>query len=277
MKKMLTDREIQLEELNILLKVKKIIENNNLRYSLTGGTLIGAIRHKGFIPWDDDIDICMPRPDYEKFVNIFMDQNTDSNLELKCPENGTSFQPFAKVVNKKIELIDHSICDQERRYLWVDIFPIDGISDNRKKAEKDFDKVKKIARLLYISHYSVLKDKYSSTKKKIIKLLIKPYALLYDCKSIIKIAKKYDYNSSKYVGNITWGCGYGEINLKEDLDEVIDWEFEGYKFKVFKGYDAFLRNVYGNYMELPPIEKRKNHGVVAWTNDSIQLENEKEI
>lgn len=264
MSKYLNLREIQLEELKILLEVKKIIEENKLRYSLTGGTLLGAVRHKGFIPWDDDIDICMPRNDYEKLIEIFDKNNKSNHLELQCYEKNNSFQPFAKVVNKKIELIDSSICDQERRYLWIDIMPVDGMPDDDKKLRKLFKINRRLAKLLYISHYSILKDKYSSLLKKICKMIIKPYALLYNGNSIIKNSKMYDYEKSEYVGCSVWGYGPQEKNLKEYMDEFVDINFEGHIFKSFKGYDQYLKNLYGDYMTLPPIEKRATHHITAW-------------
>lgn len=264
MNKQLSLREIQLEELDILKHVVKIINKNKLNYSLCGGTLLGAVRHKGFIPWDDDIDIAMPRPDYEKLVKIFKKENKNKNLELQCYENGTLFQPFAKIVNTSIEIKDNSICDQEKRYLWIDIFPLDGLSQDDKELFRDYNRCKKIARLLYINHYSVLKDRHSPFVKKIIKLLIKPYAMLYNGESILRIAKKYDYNTSKYVGGIVWGYGPQERNKKADLDNYIDWEFENCRFKIFKGYDSYLKGLYNDYMKLPPKEKRIIHGIIAW-------------
>lgn len=264
MKKELTIREIQLEELEILKHVIEIINNNNLNYSILSGTLLGAIRHKGFIPWDDDIDIGLPRPDYEKFIKIYDKCNKNSNMELCCYEKNNLFQPFAKVVNREIEIKDHSVCDQEERFLWIDIFPIDGLPADIREVRRLYKKVRRIGKLLYISHYKVLKDKYSNLPKKILKLIVKPYASLYSAESIIKIAKKYDYNESEYVGGVVWPYGPQERNRKVDVDNYIDCYFEGEKVKCFRGYDIYLSNLYHNYMELPPENKRVTHGIHAF-------------
>ncbi len=264
MKDILKLNEIQLEEFKILKEVVKILEENGLRYSLIGGTLLGAVRHNGFIPWDDDIDIAMPRIDFERFFGIFIKSNKNKDLEIQSYKNGKSFFPFYKIVNKSIQIECEDICDQEERFLWIDVFPIDGLPDDENEVKKTYKKIDFLKKMLYIKKYRIFKDKYSSFEKKILKCIVKPVALLVNDNQIDKIARKYNFEDSKYVGVVVWGYGQKEKNRKEDMDSYIKWTFEGSEFCIIKGYDIYLRKLYGEYMKLPPKEKRVTHNIKAW-------------
>ena len=264
MKKKLTLKEIQSEELNILKYVVNILEENDLKYSLVGGTLLGAIRHKGFIPWDDDIDIGMPRPDYDKFINLFDKVNKKNNIELQAYEKGNSFIPFCKIVNTDILIKDDSICDQEKRFLWVDIFPQDAFGDDEKETSKMFEKIEIYKKLIYIHHYKNKITKNSNLIKFVKRLILKPIAMFITADTITQYAKKENYNNASYIGNIVWGYGKNERIPKSYFDNLIEVEFENSKFKAYKSYDEYLKQIYGEYMKLPPKEKRVTHNIKAW-------------
>ncbi len=265
MKKYLTTREIQLEELKILNDVVKVINKGKLRYSLCTGTLLGAIRHKGFIPWDDDIDIIMPREDYEKFLKIFKKYNKNKNLEITALELENLFQPFCKVINTSIEIQDDSICDSKKRYLWIDIFPIDKCKKTEYKYK--FKIISKMKRIIYIREY---KTDYKNKEivKNIFRTLIRPFSFLISGKTIRKIALSEP--EGKYVANVVWGYGENEIMEYKDLTEYIDVDFEGYIFKGLKAYDKYLKKLYGNYMKLPPENKRITHNIRAWKLEDME-------
>lgn len=258
-KKILNKREIQLEELKILKEVVKIIDESNLHYFLCGGTLLGAIRHKGFIPWDDDIDIMMPREDYEKFVEIFDIKNKNEELKMTALELNNLFQPFCKIINTNIEIKDESVCDSKKRNLWIDVFPMD-----RCKKEKyifKFKIIKKLKKIIYLREYKT-NLKNGNILKNVFRIVLRPISFLVSGRTIRKIAVSEP--NGKYIANVVWGYGENEIMPYDEAFEYIDVEFEKEKFNGLKSYDKYSTKLYGEYMQLPPEEKRVTHNIKAW-------------
>ena len=279
MKKYLTSREAQLEEKNILDRVVNILDKYNLRYFLIYGTLLGAIRHKGFIPWDDDIDIAMPRPDYEKLQEIVRNDKEllGNNMYFHSYELGNLNMPYTKVYNYNIRIDDWRYNDKYEKYLWIDIFPIDGFPSDDKKVEKMF---KKASRWRKILMYRKMVFKFLLSQKSFYKNVLKFFSKIifsifpsrFASKRIISINKKNKYEDCDFVGDFVWGDGPQEKVEKYLYEEYIDVEFEGSKYKGLKHYDKYLSKTYGDYMKLPPEEKRKTHSFKAWRVN----ENEKE-
>ena len=271
MEKYLNTREIQLEEKKILDHVVKFLDKNNINYSLCGGTLLGAIRHKGFIPWDDDIDILMTRPEYDKLQELIKKDNSilGNNLYFHSMELNNSNMPFTKVYNHNIRTYDWRYKDKYEKYLWIDIFPIDGFPESDKVCKNWFKKRNKIKKMYM---YSKTTSKFLFHKKEylknIAKIIIKFIATIFPkknyAKKIISLGKKYPYETSKYTGCYVWGYGPQEKMKKEDYEKYIDVEFEGTKYKGLKEYDKYLTNLYKDYMQLPPEEKRVTHSFKAW-------------
>ncbi len=261
----LSIQEIKDIELDILKTVGNFCKENNIRYYLCGGTLLGAIRHKGFIPWDDDIDICMPRPDYEQFIRTF--QCNHSAFQVESSLNYDFYAPYAKVFNKKTLIkskYSHSKLD---RNLWVDVFPVDGLSENLEDVKKIYRKCNFYRKLLCLSEANLGEGK--TALRKWAKYFLQPLANLYGKTNLVKkldaMGRKIPYEESTYVGAITWGLyGVGERMLKSEFEKSVEVEFEGYKFPAFSCWDGYLRGLYGNYMKLPPVEKRKTHDMEAY-------------
>lgn len=261
----LNSSEIKKLELEILLKFDEFCKQHKLRYYLSDGTLLGAIRHKGFIPWDDDIDVCMPRPDYERAVKLF--RILDGRYKLRSNHIDDFSAPFAKLVDLNTRVVSRISNSNIELNLWIDIFPVDGLPDN-------IDIVERIYRKSYF--YRCMLMLYDSKEihdekiiKRIMKYVLKPIALLIGKKFFInkleKIAIQYKYETSKYVGSITWGLyGVGERMLKSEFEKSVEVDFEGYKFPAFSCWDSYLRGLYNDYMQLPPIEKRKTHDIEAY-------------
>lgn len=274
MRKYLNAREIQLAEKDMLDAVVKILDENNLEYSLFGGTLIGAIRHKGFIPWDDDIDIVMPRKDYDRLQEIILKNKNilEGNLHFHSQELKNLNFPFTKVYNYDILTHDWRYNDKYEKYLWIDIFPLDGLPEDDTKCEKMFKK-ELIYRKLLSCRKSNLKFLFHNKKQlpfNILKFFLKIFLNIIPSKVILngyaRQIKKYPYDECSYVGCFTFGYGPCERIKKESLG-YIDVEFEGSIYKGFKNYDEYLTNVYGDYMQLPPEDKRASHNIEAWMDN----------
>lgn len=256
--KLLSLREIQLKELEILVAFDKFCKENNLRYYLSGGTLLGAIRHKGFIPWDDDIDICMPRPDYKKMIEIFPEKYEEKFL-LRCAERNNYEISYARLVDLK------TFVDTKRSFgfdnnLWIDIFPVDGVSENINTQKNIFRKGYNYGRILilYYSKFIIAKNPIYTIPKFLLMIFLKMGGTKYFRNQILKMAN--DYDKSFNVGVLTGRAGIGEVMNKIEFEKTVLVDFEGYKFPTFSCWDSYLKNLYGDYMKLPPEKERESHG-----------------
>ena len=260
-------RDAQLGAYEILKFLDAFCRKNNLTYFLMYGSLIGAVRDKGIIPWDDDIDIMMPRPDYDKLIQIC---STENILPFKLFENSIVSEyphPISRMSDQRYK----TNFANEKDYgigLFVDIYPLDGVGDDLKKAHKLIKKAYRNASLCFLT--SRKKFGRDNTKSKI-RMAVKFPAYIWAnllgnhhyIKKSIKLCKEYSYEESKYVSGIAQPfreCN-GEnknIYLKEWF-EVIETEFEGRKFCIPKGYDKILKMGYGDYMVPLPENQRDTH------------------
>ena len=257
--------EVQEEELKILKNVTDFMEKNNLTYYLYAGTLLGAIRHKGFIPWDDDVDIFMPRDDYNKFIELFNNKEIDEKYELKATILNNTKNPYAKVINKNIVVDGESAEDKN---LWIDIFPLDGSYNDEKEYLKLAKKINFYGVLRYINTTKIkyILKQNRNPLNKLLKIILKPITMIlpmkHYAKKIEKWAMQNSYNECEYVGVIVWG--YDERWIKEEIfKDTVEVEFENEKFNAPSGYDLYLKNNYGDYMKLPPHKARNTHKIMA--------------
>ena len=261
----LDKREIQCKELEILIFMDRFCKENELRYYLVGGTLLGAVRHKGFIPWDDDIDICMPRPDYERLMEIFP-RTGKWMLQSRSRKNRVA--AFAKVVDMTTDV--ESIFDKDIKQLWIDIFPIDGLPADIDEVRKIYKKCDFYRRLYGIGNARLGEGK--TIFRKYAKILLKPMAILYGMekvnRKIEEIAKRHPYETSDYVGAVTGGIyGVGERMKKSEFEKATTVEFEGHIFPAMSCWDSYLTGIYGDYMTPPPPEKRKTHVMAVYVRE----------
>ena len=266
----LSQREIQERELKILLHVQKICEAHGLKFYLCGGTLLGAIRHKGFIPWDDDIDIFMPRSDYEKFLTIFEKENENKNFAAKSLFLGNSPMPYGRIWDLSTEV--EAQYDENKKCLWIDIFPVDGLPADLNEVKKIYDKMGKY-RLLRNAGCAKLGEGKTALRK-YAKYILKPLARRYGISRLSRkmdaIAMRYPYETSEYVGNVTGGLyGVGERMLKSEYEKAVTVTFEGHEFPAMSCWDSYLTGIYGDYMTPPPPEKRKTHDMVVYMREDI--------
>ena len=266
MKRQLSLDEIKQVELQILIEFRRICSELGLRYYLSGGTLLGAIRHKGFIPWDDDIDLAMPRSDFNKLIEFSNSYQNDTYKFLFVSQTGVLL-PYAKFVNVKTHIDAKYAEDEMQQHLWLDIMPMDGLPEDLNEVAKIYKKAEYYRKIIGLCTAKLGEGK--NVVKKLAKYVLKPLALIYSKEramaNLNKLAMKYDYDSAKYVGAVTWGLyGVSERMLKVEVDQVTEITFENDKFSTFSCWDSYLRGLYKDYMQLPPVEKRINHEMIAW-------------
>jgi lipopolysaccharide cholinephosphotransferase len=250
-------KKIQIE---ILKEFSKYCDENGLVYFLGYGTLLGAVRHKGYIPWDDDIDIIMPRGDYDKFIYRFCSDN--KKLELLDISNEPNYTfPFAKISDSSTILQEDYAINFNRLGVNVDIFPIDGAPKNKEEADEILRKVKFYRNMLKVKYAKV-----STRKNFLINLIaILGKILLYfvDYRNLLRkidtISRRFKFNQNNDAGCLVWNYGAKEIMSKDIFSKSIKIEFENEFYNAPEKYDEYLKNLYGDYMTLPSEDKRVTH------------------
>ena len=255
-------KEITVEEirgicLDIMQDVHEFCSHNGIRYSLGCGSLIGAVRHKGFIPWDDDIDILMPRPDYEQFCNTYF---STKGFECMCYSKGNYWSAYARVCDTKRTYV-HSPFPMglEPLGVWIDVLPIDGAEDDdeiffhhAKEAVKRYNRLKGLRKYGILLKGGILIRCvyyiYSFLRRENINKETEQYI---DC------CKRVQYGTTRYAAIYTVPLlGAPRHHLYEAFQEFMLVPFEDKSFFIIKGFDHYLSNIYGDYMKLPSEEKR---------------------
>lgn len=241
--------------LDILLAIDKVCEQHDLKYYIWAGTMLGAIRHKGFIPWDDDLDIAMPRPDYDKLM-AHASEWLPAPYEVVAAETDPSYPlPFAKVQDASTTLIER----MHLRYLggiYIDVFPIDGVPDNGIRRKMHFAHYEYWKRVLYLLH----RDPYKHGKgpSSWVPLLCrKLYTLEGVQKKIRTLLRRYNYNSCCLVAD--YDDGQRGAMDKRILGTPTPYDFEDKKVKGVEKYDDYLSNKYGDYMTIPKDADKRQH------------------
>lgn len=262
MKEILLDelKEIQLEMLKAIDDFCRI---NGIKYFLSAGTLIGAVRHQGYIPWDDDIDIMMLRPDYDKFIHSF--NNHYEDLDVCAPElNWNYYAPYANVFHNKTLLIEDNMNHMGMKLgIKIDIFPLDAIPQNELRYTIERNLVLRLNGILIAKRTKRVSS--LSRNQKIARILFSqvPYSIIQ--KMIKKIATSVKFNDSTDVFLRTFDITKPMRANKALFNNSVYVPFEKYYFPIPSGYDEYLRIRYGNYMQLPPEGERiPHHGFKAY-------------
>ena len=257
-------------EFDILCEFADFCEANNLKYYLGYGTLLGAVRHKGFIPWDDDIDVLMPRPDYNKFIELTgynpIKQNLETRLYNKC--KNPNIYPFAKVIDTNTLVYEKGKAKKNISGLWIDIFPLDGYPENKNEAYSLYAKYQKLRNLQDLATTNPFYVNQNIIKKIIKTFCIAPFIKIYGvkkiCYKIDKLAQTYSFEECDKVADFTWGDNAETYLKKSELEPAIEVDFENKKFKAPAGWEPYLTRLYGNWKELPPENQRIPHGFLAY-------------
>ena len=257
----LSNQELKEALIQITFDFTKYCDENNLKYIIAFGTLLGAVRHKGFIPWDDDIDLGMPREDYNRLHELIKENPIGGQYELYSLTAGNSANPFAKIVDKTTRIISDD--NELHPALWVDVFPIDGMDTLDEKVLADKDKRQR--RNAFLMEQASCK--YGSGKsllRKIAKIPVITYARIkgarYYGEKMENEAKSYKLDECKYAGITVW-AGVKACIEKEKMLTTCELEFEGKMLKAPACYDEYLTKMYGDYMTPPPENKRENHNL----------------
>ncbi|MBC1228055.1 LicD family protein [Listeria booriae] len=250
-------------EVSILLDVAKVCEKHGLTYFLIGGTLLGAIRHGGFIPWDDDIDIAMPRNDFETFQKIAETELPKSLFLHYGTTDAEYYLPIIKIKKHGTVFEEESISPSiKHKGIFIDIFPLDNAKRDKGFLFHMKGRILKQMRSILFLKINEKTTLYTVAiwKKALLRLLkLVPTKLLFQL--ITSYMQNDTNNSSAYYANYASKYGYQkQTMLKTVYEPTAITEFEGYRFRIPGETDYFLRRVYGqNYMDLPPAEKRITH------------------
>lgn len=248
-------RPLQLRILRILTAIDHVCQQHQLRYYIWAGTMIGAIRHKGFIPWDDDIDIAMPRPDYEKLI-AHCQEWLPEPYELVSAETDKSYPlPFGKVQDASTTLIERT----HLHYLggiYIDVFPIDGVPANALMRRWHFACYEYWKRVLYLIHRDPYKHGHGPSSW-IPLLCRKVYTMEGVQRKIRHLLLKYDYEQSPLVAD--YDDGSKGAMPKSILGIPTPYDFEGEKVRGVEQYDTYLTRKYGDYMTIPDGNHQRQH------------------
>ena len=258
--KELSLQELKEIEFEILKSFHAFCVEHGLRYYLAYGTLLGAVRYKGFIPWDDDVDVLMPREDYNRFLELYRD--SDRYRLFAFEKDPAALFPYAKICDMTTRKDEPGYPSKLPLGVDIDIFPLDCWDDDLAQAKRE---VKRINRCMFFLGLSKRRKPDSPHPvKRFVKGLLMRWCKLrgsaYYVRKILREAVKDEQRGSRYMGTKTW-CVYGERNIipAEAFADGIEIAFEGEKFFAPVGYDTYLACLYGDYLPEPPKEKQKTH------------------
>lgn len=256
MKKISIDEMKQIE-LEIMDEFDRICRENGFSYCLGYGSCLGAIRHKGFIPWDDDMDVVMPRADYERFIEHFNELNGVDRYALATYRDKSGIYPFVKMVDTKTKVYENFAAKHYSTGVWVDIFPLDYVSSSQDKA---FSRATRIGlvRSLIVADPSV----GSTALVRLVKRLTHPvFSRMDPYKAAKKIDENAHYASATETGLFADIIGYEDPQavFNEDIFEPIEVDFEDRKYLAPVGYEEYLTKIYGDWATPPAEDDREVH------------------
>lgn len=254
--------ELQRKLLEMLIWLDHFCRDHNLQYYAIGGTLLGAMRHQGFIPWDDDIDIGMPRPDYEQLKYLMKNEIFDRYLlETENSNNWEYCYPFSKLYDTTTTLVEN-VRTGLKRGIYIDIFPIDGIGKGDNPDIRWYSKIKR-KYSLYLTRVAGIRKGRNPLKNFSIKVMqIFPQFIIDDVKlrkDISVMCQKYSLYDSKWAGNLVGNWWKKEIIPSYFFGKPVEYLFEGFKIYGVERADEYLTALYGEWRKLPPVYAQVSH------------------
>ena len=259
--------ELQQVQLNILKEFIRVCEKHHLTYFLVGGTCLGAVRHKGFIPWDDDIDVGLPREDYDKFIEL-QDEFKGTGYFIQTYKTDPKYiYNYAKLRDSNTTYIEnYHKTIQINHGVWVDIFPIDGMSYKDEDPKKFAKKVKRTWFNVFLEYPWSMRRKFSK-RTFFLDLgcnFVALFGWIMNCfhyrnKHMDKVVTKIKYKDAYLVGNFFGTNAKREAMPREIFMEGTKGEFEGIEVNLPKDYDKYLTLLFHDYMKLPPEDKQVGH------------------
>lgn len=272
--------ELKQIELDILTKIDHVCRKNNFCYSLCGGTLLGAIRHKGYIPWDDDIDIAMPRDDYDKFLNYCISNEKECGFRIVSTIND---KRYAYLFAKACAL--NTIIEEENFNpngadvgVYVDIFPIDGLG-SKEEAKSNFEATRFKRELLVARNWKrFFRSKTHAWYIEPIRFGFWIMSRFVSANALIEKIDRYylrfPLSKSEYAAVVCGSYREKEILPTEVLNTFTEVEFEGKQFMAFEKFDDYLSSIYGDYMKLPPKDKQESHHMLFQLDEPEMVKTE---
>ncbi len=265
MKVLLTREECRKVQIALLENISKICDEHSISYSLAYGSLLGAVRHKGYIPWDDDIDVLLLRKDYERLSKVLKSQKNVAWMDVLEESTENNVFPYMKVVdNRTVVKADDNNASHG---IWIDIFPIDNLPDNAivRKLFLFRCVIKRAMVLSSITDFSSKNLGKKGIAKKILFWIVKILGQKRVVKSYQHLMTRYAEKNTKYVGCLASAYIEKEAMERSVYNDTVLMEFEGHRFACLKEFDRYLSHLYGDYMKLPDENKRKTHEIVAWS------------